>query len=428
MAEAAIFLVTVKAPESPIRSLDAALENTLRLSLLLASLACILRPTNLLIWTNVIMPTITRLIEPRFVNLKDYLILARECVICGLAVILVSGLSDRLYFGEWTFPPYQWYHFNVSQGLAVFYGRNVWHYYFSQGLPLLLTTYLPFALYALYILVINIRSPSKSIYVAPDISFILTNTLYSTLITFSLISHKEVRFIYPLLPILHILIAPTVTNYFYTKSTRKIHPPPFPSAPQTERITVTRHKKSLYLLLILNIAISYYTTQIHQSGVLSVQTFLRQEYERLVFNGSAYPIPSSLSNGEETFVAYLMPCHSVPWRSSLAHSNLTAWALTCEPPLSIPLNTPEREAYRDEADRFYDDPEKFLREEVGGRERPWPRFVVGFQGIEEGLRKWYEANNKGWEMREKWRGKNSDWHDDWRRQGDVVVWEFGIAN
>lgn len=81
-------------------------------------------------------------------------------------------------------------------------------------------------------------------------------------------------------------------------------------------------------------------------------------------------------------------------------------------------------AYRDEADRFYDDPKKFLSEEVGGRERPWPRFVVGFEGVEGVLREWYEGSVKGWKMRERWRGGNSDWIDDERRRGDVVVWEF----
>jgi len=90
----------------------------------------------------------------------------------------------------------------------------------------------------------------------------------------------------------------------------------------------------------------------------------------------------------------------------------------------LAAHTEEREAYRDEADRFFDDPAKFFRKEVNTRERPWPRFVVGFEGIEKDLREWYEGSMKGFKVREKWRGGNSVWHDDWRRQGDVVVWEF----
>lgn len=82
--------------------------------------------------------------------------------------------------------------------------------------------------------------------------------------------------------------------------------------------------------------------------------------------------------------------------------------------------------YLDEADRFYADPVRFLKEEVGGRERPWPRYVVGFEGIEGVLKSYYkEVMGKGFMVRERWRGGNTDWIDDERRKGDVVVWEFG---
>jgi len=84
----------------------------------------------------------------------------------------------------------------------------------------------------------------------------------------------------------------------------------------------------------------------------------------------------------------------------------------------------ERARYRDEADRFYDDPVGFLKREVNTKERPWPRYVVGFEGVEDVLREYYESEMKGFKVRERWRAANSHWHDDWRRKGDVVVWEF----
>lgn len=85
----------------------------------------------------------------------------------------------------------------------------------------------------------------------------------------------------------------------------------------------------------------------------------------------------------------------------------------------------EREGYRDEADRFYDDPAKFLNEEIGNSpERAWPRYIVGFEGIEGAVRDHYEETVKGFKMREVWRTGNSLWHDDPRRTGDIVVWEF----
>ncbi|KAH7336475.1 glycosyltransferase family 22 protein [Rhexocercosporidium sp. MPI-PUGE-AT-0058] len=395
----------------------------LRISLLLAGIACILRPTNGLIWFSILMPTLTGLFKPtKQTSISDYVILLREGVLCGSVVLLLSVASDRMYFGEWTFPPYQFLNFNISQDLAVFYGRNDWHYYLSQGLPLLLTTYVPFTLVALY---------QASLLPSSNIRCLFTTTIFLTLGTLSLISHKEVRFIYPLLPLLHILTAPVISAFLQ------------PGAP----ITATKPKsgsdssppirrKSLYAILVLNLLIAGYTSLYHQAGVISVTTFLRQEYEALALDGRGRLLsdPDAGKNDlvkkettfteGETFAGFLMPCHSTPWRSSLIYPGLKAWALGCEPPIHLAPRTPERENYRDEADRFYDNPLKFLEEELNTKERPWPRYIVGFEGIEKDLKTFYEGKMKGFKVSERWRTRNSHWHDDQRRTGDVVVWEF----
>ncbi len=145
-------------------------------------------------------------------KLFDYLLLVREAAFCGATVITISAISDRLYFDVWTFPPYQWLYFNITQSLAVFYGVNDWHYYLSQGLPLLLTTYIPFAGVALWSA--SSISPAGWPTLVANIRFDLTFMMLSMIATLSLISHKEVRFIYPLLPALHVLTAPHVLSFF----------------------------------------------------------------------------------------------------------------------------------------------------------------------------------------------------------------------
>lgn len=373
------------------------------------------------------MPTIARLFSSSKTSSLDYFIFAREAILCGATVLAISAGSDYYYFGEWTFPPYQLLHFNISQDLAVFYGRNDWHYYLSQGLPLLLTTYIPFGLLALF----QATSLPTS-----DIRFLLTTTIFTTLATLSLISHKEVRFIYPLLPLLHVLAAPTITDFFYTTTTKTTHPPPFPSTPVNETITIVHRKSLLFTLLLLNVGIAGYTGIYHQSGVISVTRFLRTEYEKLALDGRGTPMSSPEAgvydhipkytnyDDSETLVGFLMPCHSTPWRSQLVYPGLKAWALTCEPPIHLAAHTEDREAYRDEADRFYDDQVGFLRREMNTRERPWPRYIAGFEGIGPALKEYYETEMKGFVVREKWRTFNSHWHDDERRTGDVVIWEF----
>jgi phosphatidylinositol glycan class B len=40
------------------------------------------------------------------------------------------------------------------------------------------------------------------------------------------------------------------------------------------------------------------------------------------------------------------------------------------------------------------------------------------------LKRYYEREMQGFVVKERWRTFNSHWHDDERRNGDVVVWEF----
>ncbi|KAH6711222.1 glycosyltransferase family 22 protein [Leptodontidium sp. MPI-SDFR-AT-0119] len=400
----------------------------LRISLLLAGIACILRPTNLLIWFSILMPTLTGLFtSTKRASISDYTILLREGILCGSTALLLSVASDRIYFGEWTFPPYQLLNFNISQDIAVFYGRNDWHYYLSQGLPLLLTTYVPFTLVALY---------QASLLPSSNIRYLFTTTIFLTLGSLSLISHKEVRFIYPLLPLLHIITAPVISAFLQPEAADTTSKSKSGSKKATDVSSPPIRRKSLYAILLLNTLIAGYTTAYHQSGVLSVTKFLRQEYEALALDGRGRLLsdPDAGMNDlikktttyteDETFAGFLMPCHSTPWRSSLIYPGLKAWALGCEPPIHLAPHTPERENYRDEADRFYDNPLKFLKEELNTKDRPWPRYIVGFEGIERDLRTFYEGEMKGFEVRERWRTRNSHWHDDHRRTGDVVVWEF----
>jgi phosphatidylinositol glycan class B len=128
-----------------------------------------------------------------------------------------------------------------------------------------------------------------------------------------------------------------------------------------------------------------------------------------------------------------MPCHSTPWRSHLVYPGLRARALTCEPPLHTQPGTKERDGYIDEADRFYADPPYFLAREVwsvGGSSAGGgiPRYVVGFEGIEDHLLRFLDGRNGpgaalGVELRRVWEGWNGFFNEDSRRRGRLVVWK-----
>lgn len=326
------------------------------------------------------------------------------------AVVTVSALSDRLYYGEWTLPPLKFLHLNLAQDIAVFYGRNRADYYMTEGLPLLLTTALPFAGLGIWKALRRRPSPlgSESRY-GPSSegngkSYMLSLFAWVTLavtLMMSLIAHKEVRFVYPLLPLLHILCGDALSHFFSS-----------PLKPGLKKKTV------LAALLAANVVIVVYTTQYHQRGVIDVTHTLRR-------------IALQERPDRNVTAAFLMPCHSTPWRSHLVAPNLHAWALTCEPPLDVPLS--ERSGYLDEADQFYADPVGWLQTNMVERsvrhsdkstesKREWPDYLVFFEQLERSMGNFARIDN-GWAYREYGRLFNTHWHDDWRRQGDVVVWE-----
>jgi GPI mannosyltransferase 3 len=441
----------------------------LRRALLFAAVATILRPTNVLIWVALVLLTFLRSAKTQWLvkvpgteqsalveatswslvpNKQECLNFVRESIVCASTVVGLTMLIDRIYYGCWTFPPLNFLYVNVFQSIAMFYGNNDWHYYLSQGYPLLLTTALPFALLGMYQALAKHPNFSR---LAPTSQVILTDLALVSIFVpsvLSLISHKEVRFIYPLLPGLHILAAQPVNAFF---------------GPVFEQAVLASTRKAKYLkasllagLLALNLSTAIYTSQIHNSGIINLVHYLRHEFEE------HYVAPANIDGANMT-VGFLMPCHSTPWRSHFQypptslHNGIDAWALTCHPPLG--LNATAKFAYVDEADQFYLEPNAWLKRHmsrhpptINGRSaqkhepgvfgqrhrrvfevetkdeehlwrerqgrRPWPEYLVFFQQLEPEMTRILRGSG----YVECWRGFNSHWHDDWRREGDVITW------
>jgi phosphatidylinositol glycan class B len=244
------------------------------------------------------------------------------------------------------------------------------------------------------------------------------------IIMLSLISHKEVRFLYPILPFLHVIAAKVISK----------------------RILPSGHyfdKAAILSLLLINILLAAYASQVHQRGVIDVLAYLRHKHETCNNLSNLRSVDMHTHVVTNTTVGFLMPCHSTPWRSHLVYPEIEAWALTCEPPIDVPLS--ERSAYLDEADEFYikPGPVAWLRgnmEDVqsikasGSRSgqhwmrqdpkfkrkyrREWPQSLVFFGQLEGTLKEYL----KGTRYQECWRSFNTDFHDDDRRKGSVIVW------
>lgn len=267
-------------------------------------------------------------------------------------------IDTRLYTTQWTltnliFTPYLFFKTNVINNISLFYGVHTWHWYLSQGIPFILTSYLPVYIYGLY-----------CIYQTPTIYKRIKTLIYLSIwviFIYSLLPHKEFRFIFPIVPIFLMI-----------------------SAYGLQRIPKWRNRILLFLT-ITQLPMALYTTVWHQRGVMDVMQWLRTQ-------------PTSS-------ISILMPCHSTPYYSIL-HKNTPIWFLTCEPPLNATV--------LDESDEFYRNPIEYLN----SQENIWPTsHLILFESLIPKLNLY--LNQLGYV--ECKRFFNSHFHPDPRRRGDVVV-------
>ncbi|KAI1331201.1 glycosyltransferase family 22 protein [Xylariaceae sp. FL0255] len=406
--------------------------NSLRLSFLLAAFAVLLRPTNAFVWLAVGTLTVTRftLSGQSPLTQRVVLIILREIVLCGSLALGVSLLIDGHYFEEWTFPPFTWLHINVKLDIAKFYGQNDWHYFLSQGIPLLSTTITPFVLQGL-----KKSLDAESVYPMTTANALkaLSFIVITSISTLSFVSHKEVRFIQPLLPALHIIAAPYVTSYFTTLSTVAAGVTPVPAF-------TWRKKSVLACALLVNVVIGGYLSWFHAAGPIQVMSFLRSEFERIHPNHLAIPRNTTISIDElrpdqELFALFLTPCHATPWRSHLVYPGLHARALSCEPPLHTAPNSPERAAYQDETRWFYADPVKFMAQSLWPGDVPgadMARYIIAYEPLTPYLQEYFAPDGPGKRhkirLTETWSAWNGLFTDDERKSGRLIVWDTGFYN
>lgn len=333
-------------------------------------------------------------------------------------------LVDTAYYGFPTFTPYTFLIQNVVNSVSLFYGANPFHFYVTQALPFMTMTMLPFVTHGL----LMSRNASSKVKLA-------RNVVAFTIAAYSLLGHKEFRFIHPLLPLLNAFAATSLFHLYRSKDS----PSNFLSV-----------RRSHTIFVLLGLVPAVYLTSFHSVGQDTVMDALRV-------------LPSS----ELRSVAFLMPCHSTPWMSHLHREDLggggtggeggRAWFITCEPPiLLVHLNCRKIIAhhqytvydrgqnvsnYRDQSDFFYDDPLSYLHTRFPpsvdpsfppspspasyllvknydlGWKHTWPSHIVLFEALLPQVKEVLE--DRGY--RQEKRIWNSHWHEDERRRGDVII-------
>ncbi|XP_059089161.1 GPI mannosyltransferase 3-like [Tigriopus californicus] len=300
--------------------------------LILISLSFQIRPTTAILWLPLVLHHCYR------VRRRPWKFVSTMVLPAVLTLTLAMGI-DSLVYGKWTNVPWNFFQLNVLQDIGSFYGTHPWHWYISQGLPATLTPFiiLPF-LWSLFQRRLE-PLPAKLRPLGMAVTF--------ALIVYSLLPHKEFRFILPLIPILILLIGETRSSTRNPSFVRKAMP-------------------ALYLLS--NVLAVIVLSLLHQRGNMTVMSTVLAD-------------PRSVPSGSH--VLFLMPCHGTPWQSHLHRSDLELRFLTCDPPLKREP-TDAFHPYVDEADEFFRDPKKWLEREIFHSENastPIPSHLVFFKGL-----------------------------------------------
>jgi phosphatidylinositol glycan class B len=239
----------------------------------------------------------------------------------SMSAIIFLFLLDSLYNGKPTFTPINFLRTNLSS-VSLFYGINSWHYYITQGIPILCTTSLPFTLHGIW--TVKLASVRDT-----PLHTALATVLWSTAV-YSLGGHKEWRFLHPILPLLHLFAAKSLVDLcsHTSRNNRRIVQDAKPSgahAPKRQiflaRIGLPDIPTKYICLIFLTVPVSLYIMLFYRDAPISVLSYFRALPSRELGNST---------------VGFLMPCHSTPGFSYLHRKELAnggMWALGCEPPL-----------------------------------------------------------------------------------------------
>ncbi|KAI3423779.1 uncharacterized protein J3R85_010785 [Psidium guajava] len=300
--------------------------------LVVAAFACVIRPTSAIIWMYV------GLLELSLAHDRMRFIFS-EVLPVGVLVLGLATLLDRLVYGSWVLVPLNFFMFNFLSSGGDYYGTHKWHWYFTQGFTVMLFTFLPFSL-AGVIMSRNWR---------------LSGLIAWVLVLYSVLGHKEFRFVLPVLPIALMFsgysLAAISTRYSSNGKTAE--------ALKCHTKYPSRMRWAICFLLATNIPMALYMSLVHQRGSEDVMNFLSRE----------------AAKDRVKSVLFLMPCHATPYYSTL-HHDLPMRFLDCSPS--------EERGVPDESDRFMMDPVGFTEELAND----WllPSHIVLFESEERALR------------------------------------------
>ena len=270
-------------------------------ALVLAALACVMRPTSGVLWLALGVRT---LIKAKATIGEKARFAALEAAPTALAALGASACVDRYFYGEWTCVLCNFVRFNVFEGGSVIYGAHPWHWYLTQGYPAVMGTMLPLAAIGFW------RHRATK----PE-AFIVT---FWTILGYSFAAHKEFRFLLPCLGVSLVSAASVLSS-----------------------MTPSRRRFVVAALVVTNVPAALYLSVWHQAGTIAVMPHIaRLAKSGLITHGG---------------VLFATPCHQTPFYSHI-HREIRMTFLDC---------SPDRAPGEDDSAKFTADPHAWLEQKYG---------------------------------------------------------------
>eukprot|EP00475_Leptophrys_vorax_P023684 TRINITY_DN32481_c0_g1_i1.p1 TRINITY_DN32481_c0_g1~~TRINITY_DN32481_c0_g1_i1.p1 ORF type:complete len:383 (-),score=57.69 TRINITY_DN32481_c0_g1_i1:8-1156(-) len=204
--------------------------------------------------------------------------------------IIGSVFIDWMYYGELTFVPWNFIHFNVLQGGSEVYGTHPFLWYFTHGYPAMLTVMIPAFICGL----VFSRSWSPLVLI-----------VFITL-SYSFNPHKELRFVLPALSICFIYSGYGL-NWLKNR--------------KWKLLSISFFHLYLSVFVLINAIMTCYFSLLHQRAPVSVALYLGNYNSSK--HSSSYPLKA---------VHFLTNCHATPFYSHVHHP-IHMRQLDCSPQL-----------------------------------------------------------------------------------------------
>jgi len=311
-------------------------------ALIIAAVACAIRPTGCVFWAYLCLVQTQRARPLQFVLL--------EVIPVAVGTLLLSVGIDRLGYGRWVLSMWNFFRFNVVQGGSAIYGSHPWHWYLTQGIPVLLGPFLPFLYWygSGFSGYCPGRTALRGVPVFACCRFLWRSVrrghippylLPATLVVFlySTQAHKEFRFLLQIMSLLLIYCADMLATVCDGWPPRSF-----------------RNRFLVGCLLAVNASAGLYFACVHQRGTIQVMPFLAEEARSGILKDALF----------------LMPCHHTPLYSYV-HRNIPLRILDCSP---HPVEGGHIHATEEQM--YFENPAGYLESLYGAGSMPLPTHIV----------------------------------------------------